>query len=57
MMGMAGSVGYKPRSVPPVFVCCHRDARPGEQVDPNQQTRTSKGTFLSAWSDDNGILA
>ncbi len=30
---------------------------PGEKIDPNQQTRTSKGTFLMEQSDGNGVLA
>lgn len=30
---------------------------PGEKVDPNQQTRTSKGTFLSASMDNAGVLS
>lgn len=31
--------------------------RPGEKVDTSQQTRTSKGTFLSADQDSEGVLA
>jgi prolyl 4-hydroxylase len=31
--------------------------RPGEVHDPNQQTRTSSGTFLSREEDKEGVLA
>lgn len=31
--------------------------RPGEDQDPNQQTRTSKGTFIGAPQDTEGVLA
>jgi prolyl 4-hydroxylase len=31
--------------------------RPNEKPDPNQQTRTSKGTFLSRHDDPSGVLA
>lgn len=30
--------------------------RPGESGDPEQQTRTSKGTFLAGAQDPNGVL-
>jgi prolyl 4-hydroxylase len=30
---------------------------PGEKVDQNQQTRTSKGTFLVEQTDGDGVLA
>ncbi len=49
-----------PRPVAPVDTSrrahpCTR--RPGEKVDENQQTRTSKGTFMSAHQDPDGVLA